>query len=131
MTQTAAAEKAQRPFGFSALSRLKKPQDFQFVRRSGQRFRSAHVVLNAIPNTQGSARLGVSISKKYVRSAVHRNAIKRLVREYFRLHQHELPSIDVAVALLARFPATAPTIRTELYAELTRTWKKAAASLVN
>ncbi len=131
MRQTATAEKAPKPFGFPALSRLKKPQDFQLVRRNGRRFRSAHVVLNAFPNTQDSARLGVSVSKKYVRSAVHRNAIKRLVREYFRLHQHELPSIDVSVALLARIPTVAPTVRTELYAELTRTWKKATAGLVD
>jgi len=130
MTQTAAAEKAQKPFGFSALRRLKKPQEFQLVRQRGQRFRSTHLVLNAFPNTQGASRLGVSVSKKHVRSAVRRNAIKRLVREYFRLHQHELPGVDVSVALLARVLAT-PTVRTELHGELTRAWKKAAASLVS
>jgi len=130
MTQTAAAERVQKPFGFSALRRLKKPEEFQLVRQRGQRFRATHLVLNAIPNAQGASRLGVSVSKKHVRSAVRRNAIKRLVREYFRLHQHELPGVDVSVALLARVAITTPTVRAELQGELTRAWKKAAASLV-
>jgi ribonuclease P protein component len=130
MTQTTAAERAQKPFGFSALRRLKKPQEFQLLRQRGQRFRAAHLVLNTIPNTQGASRLGVSVSKKHVRSAVRRNMIKRLVREYFRLHRHELPSTDVSVALLARVTAPTPLVRTELQGELTRAWKKAAASLV-
>jgi ribonuclease P protein component len=130
MIRTAEADKAQKPFGFSALRRLKKPQEFQLVRQRGQRFRSTHLVLNTIPNTQGATRLGVSVSKKHVRSAVGRNTIKRLVREYFRLHQHELPGVDVSVALLAPVVATVPTVRTELHGELTRAWKKAAASLV-
>ena len=128
MTQTAEAGKAQKPFGFSALRRLKKPQEFQLVRQRGQRFRSAHLVLNTIPNTHGGPRLGVSVSKKHVRSAVHRNKIKRLVREYFRLHQCELPGIDVSVALLTHVAIPTPTVRVQLHDELKRTWKKAAAS---
>ena len=130
MTLTAEAEKTQKPFGFSVLRRLKKPQEFQLLRQRGQRFRSTHLLLNATPNAQGVSRLGVSVSKKHVRSAVRRNTIKRLVREYFRLHQHELPGVDISVALLARVATPAATVRIELHSELTRAWKKAAASLV-
>lgn len=35
--------------------------------------------------------------KKRVKLAVQRNRIKRLVRESFRLNQHNLPAIDIVV----------------------------------
>ncbi len=35
--------------------------------------------------------------QKNVKRAHERNRIKRLAREYFRLHQHELPSMDFVV----------------------------------
>ena len=130
ITTPAKAENTQKTFGFSALNRLKTPQEFQFVRQRGRRFRSSHLVLNIAHNVLGTNRLGVSIPKRHIRSAVVRNSIRRLIREYFRLHQHELPGIDVSVALLTRITQTTSTVCTELQGELTNTWKKAAASLV-
>lgn len=51
----------------------------------------------ARPNTQGLARLGLSISSRAVGNAVRRNLVKRLIRESFRLHQHGLPAADIVV----------------------------------
>jgi ribonuclease P protein component len=49
-------------------------------------------------NTGGrTPRLGLSIAARIVGNAVRRNRIKRLVRESFRLHQHELPAVDIVV----------------------------------
>lgn len=46
-----------------------------------------------------SARLGLIVPKKFARTAVLRNAIKRQLRELFRLRRSELPSIDLVVRL--------------------------------
>lgn len=51
-------------------------------------------MLLACSNGLTHPRLGLVIAKKNVRLAVERNRIKRLVREYFRLHQCDLPAID-------------------------------------
>lgn len=42
-------------------------------------------------------RLGLSISRKNIRYAHHRNLIKRLIRETFRALQHKLISMDFVV----------------------------------
>ncbi|MCY3627614.1 MAG: ribonuclease P protein component [Gammaproteobacteria bacterium] len=38
----------------------------------------------AVPNNRGHPRLGIKVPKRRVRLAVHRNGVKRIVREWFR-----------------------------------------------
>jgi ribonuclease P protein component len=42
-------------------------------------------------------RLGLVVAKKHVKLAVQRNRLKRLIRESFRLRQHQLPALDIVV----------------------------------
>jgi ribonuclease P protein component len=49
------------------------------------------------PNSAATARLGVVIAKKHVRSAVNRNLVRRIVRESFRLIRAHLPKMDIVV----------------------------------
>lgn len=49
----------------------------------------------------GASRLGIAVSRKTMRRSVWRNRFKRLVRETFRLRQHEFPA-PVEVVAIAR-----------------------------
>ncbi|MBQ8664545.1 MAG: ribonuclease P protein component [Mailhella sp.] len=44
----------------------------------------------------GNGRLGLAVTKK-CGNAVARNRIKRVLRSFFRLHQHEMPCMDIVV----------------------------------
>jgi ribonuclease P protein component len=48
-------------------------------------------------NDVALARLGLAVAARIIGGAVRRNRIKRLVRESFRAHQHELPAVDIVV----------------------------------
>lgn len=52
-------------------------------------------------NQTGFPRLGITASRK-VGGAVVRNRVKRQVREYFRLHRHRLPAVDIHVIVRTR-----------------------------
>ena len=43
------------------------------------------------------ARLGLAIAKKSVKTAVHRNRIKRLSREFFRLNHENIAIADYVI----------------------------------
>jgi ribonuclease P protein component len=87
-----------RPATFRPHERIKDPRDF---RRAFERKRSASdaiLVVHGVENGRDHPRLGISIGRKKVRSAVARNRIKRIVREAFRLSKAELPvGVDLVV----------------------------------
>lgn len=51
----------------------------------------------ARPNDLGHGRVGLVVGKKVAKRAVRRNYIKRTVREWFRLNQHQLAGMDYVV----------------------------------
>lgn len=42
-------------------------------------------------------RLGLTVAKRHVKRANQRNRIKRVIRDSFRLNQHDLPPLDIVV----------------------------------
>ena len=82
-------------------SRLAQSRDFARVRQSGQRLVLGCLIANWTPLPDGSApKLGIVTSKK-IGGAVQRSRARRLLRESFRLHQHELAK-PVELVLVAR-----------------------------
>src|SRR5262245_18299074 len=80
--------------------RLRQTREFSAVRNRGQRATRGCLVMNWLPLPPGSpSRLGVVTSKKLGKATVRTRA-RRLLRETFRLHQHEFlePTAFVLVA---------------------------------
>ena len=100
--------------GLGRQSRLKLGRDFARVRQSGQRAVTGCLIANwlRLPGDTRS-RLGVVVGKK-VGGAVVRSRAKRLLRETFRVHQHELAE-TVDLVLVAR-----PSIAGRGFAEVER-----------
>jgi ribonuclease P protein component len=75
-------------------------------------------------NDQGAARLGLAVASKTAGGSVERNRIRRVIRESFRLHQHELPAVDIVVSARPRAKAAA---NSELKAGIEELWSKVKA----
>jgi ribonuclease P protein component len=82
-------------------SRLAQSRDFARVRQQGQRLALGCLIANWNKLPEGaSPRLGVVTGKK-IGGATERSRARRLLRESFRQHQHEL-SQPVELVLVAR-----------------------------
>ncbi len=60
----------------------------------------------AAPNGLQHARLGLIIPKRIIAHAVSRNRVKRLLREGFRLRQHDLQGLDIVARMKAEMTET-------------------------
>jgi ribonuclease P protein component len=87
--------------GLSRRQRLKQRREFAAVRAQGQRVAHGCLIANWLKLPAGGrTRLGV-VTSKALGGAVIRSRARRLLREAFRLHQHELQS-PLALVLVAR-----------------------------
>lgn len=64
--------------------RLRRPDQFQRVRREGRSWEHSLLILNAMPNRRRVTRCGFVVTKR-MGGAVERNRVRRRVREAVRL----------------------------------------------
>ena len=86
---------------FGRAARIKQGRDFARLRQTGQRLAIGCLIANwqRLP-TDCASRLGVITGGK-IGGAVVRNRARRLLRETFRVHQHDLAG-PVDLVLVAR-----------------------------
>jgi ribonuclease P protein component len=114
---------------FPPSRRLRLPREFAAVYDARTRESRGPLTLYALPNDLGHPRLGMSVSRK-VGNAVRRNRIRRLIRESFRLLQHDFPQgYDLVVVVRPHEPLILAEYQKLLMAMLVRlhgTWQKGA-----
>jgi ribonuclease P protein component len=76
-------------FRFAKKERIALPQDFKRVMKSGRRLTTKNFILFLRENERGYHRLGI-VAKKEIGPASLRNRMKRYLREFFRLHKHQV-----------------------------------------
>ncbi|MFA4875596.1 MAG: ribonuclease P protein component [bacterium] len=79
---------------FCKAARLKSPEEYSAVRRRGISARAGVIAVAVLPAEK--QRLGIAVSRR-VGGAVERNRIKRVIREFFRLHKEFFPAGDCVV----------------------------------
>jgi len=110
---------------FGAELRLRSKPQFDAIYAAGRRIDDRFFALRVKPNELGHPRLGLAVAVKTAGNAVVRNRLRRMVRESFRLAQHELPAVDLVVT--AKFPAVEAPPST-LRASLATLWQRVAST---
>lgn len=111
---------------FPPSRRLLKPWQFKQVWEEGKKLSDKYFAIINCKNNLGHPRLGISVSKKNVRSAVKRNRIKRLTRETFRCRQDDLNAFDLVVVVYKGVDALSPK---EQYQSINNLWNRLVSKL--
>ncbi len=86
-------------FRFTKRERIREPQDFRRVMKFGRRKSSRSFIFFAQQSGRTFHRLGI-VAKKEVGPAAFRNQMKRYIREFFRLHKHQVQgSYDIILMI--------------------------------
>jgi ribonuclease P protein component len=119
-----------RSFPFRRRHRLSRSRDYAAVFDARVASRRGPMTVYALPNGLGHARLGLSVGRR-VGKAVDRHAIKRRLREAFRLMLPSLGAYDLVVTLRPHRIMTTARYRELLEgasAHVERQWKARASA---
>jgi ribonuclease P protein component len=109
-------------YRFTRQQRLLNAGDFKRV-FDNTKFKAStrELLILGAANDLGHSRLGFIIAKKNIRTAVHRNRIKRIIREFFRVHCSELDTADLIIMARRGFDQRS---NSEINAAFSDLWKK-------
>jgi len=85
-------------YGFPKKSRLLNAEEYTAVFNGNQlKVANRYFLILALQRNDSGPRLGTVVAKKNVATAVHRNRIKRIIRDSFRHQQGLLLNLDLVV----------------------------------
>jgi ribonuclease P protein component len=88
---------------FTKQAKIIKTDEFSSVFNFRKRISTKYLTIHYQPNRLLIARLGLVIGKKTAKSSVCRNYMRRVLREFFRHQQDEIPAIDLVVRVQKKF----------------------------
>ncbi len=88
---------------FTKKAKLIKTDEFSSVFNFRKRISVRFLAVHYQPNDIGHARLGLVVAKKVAKRAVDRNYMRRVLREFFRIQQHEINHVDLVVRVQKKF----------------------------
>lgn len=119
------------PYALRKSRHVRSPREYEAIYAGKTRESRGPLTVYALPNALGHPRLGLSVSRK-VGTAVKRNRIRRLIRESFRLMQHDLPcGYDLVVVVRPHEPLMLADYQRLLSAAAVRlhnTWRRRGGS---
>lgn len=88
---------------FKKKFKLIKTDEFSSVFNFRKRIFAETLAFHYQPNAMGHARLGLVVGKKIAKSSVHRNYMRRVLREFFRLNQYGINELDLVIRVQKKF----------------------------
>jgi len=107
------------PSDFPSAARLHRPSEYAAALKGRRIARGALFIVSGPRQAGGGpARLGLVVPKRHAPLAVTRNAIKRVLREAFRLRRSGLPDGDLVFRLVSRpAPGSLTALKRQVRAE--------------